>query len=261
MDFNKFYDKASTWILQVGPRLILAIAIFIIGLWLIRKLSKFLSKILLSRRIDATLRPFLTGTVSLILQVLLVFAVMQIIGIQLTVFAALIGALGVAGGLALSGTLQNFTSGILILLLKPFRVNDNIIAQGEEGTVTSIRIFYTVVTTFDSRTVIIPNSKLSNEVIINLSREGKRRMDIEITFSNSQPFEKIKTAIEKAIAVHKNLLKDPPVRIGINKIGKDDYTILTSVWTNAHGFLDTKMLLQELLLNEFRQEVIVAQKQ
>lgn len=104
----------------------------------------------------------------------------------MTMFAALVGAFGVAAGLALSGTLENFTSGILILLLKPFRVGDNIIAQAQEGTVTSIQLFYTVVLTFDNRTVIVPNSKLSNEVIINLSREGLRRMDIELKLASTR---------------------------------------------------------------------------
>src|SRR6185312_5183593 len=104
---------------------------------------------------------------------------------EMTLFATVVGAFGVAAGLALSGTLQNFASGILILLLKPFKVGDNIITQGLEGTVTSIEIFYTLVTTFDNRSVIVPNSKLSNEVIINISREGRRRLDINYKFANN----------------------------------------------------------------------------
>ncbi|MFT3910965.1 MAG: mechanosensitive ion channel family protein [Ferruginibacter sp.] len=194
--------------------------------------------------------PFLDGSVSLILQVLLVFAVMQVLGIELTVFAALIGAVGVAAGLALSGTLQNFTSGILILLLKPFRVGDNIISQGMEGTVTTIRIFYTIVTTFDNRTVVIPNSKLSNEVIINLSREGKRRLDIELKLNFSQPFENVKSVVEKTINTNSSLLKEPLARIGLLEIEKEFYTIVINVWVKAHGFLDVKMQLQEALVDD-----------
>ena len=167
---NRFYDKALNWLITFGPRILLAVVMLVIGFWLIAKFRKILHRVLVGKRIDPSLRPFLTGTVSVALQVLLIFAVMQIVGIQLTVFAALVGAFGVAAGLALSGTLQNFTSGILILILKPFRVGDNIIAQSIEGTVTTIRIFYTIVTTFDNRTVIFPNNKLSNEIITNLSR-------------------------------------------------------------------------------------------
>jgi small conductance mechanosensitive channel len=260
MDVDKFYGKASDWLISFGPRLVLATVIFFVGLWLIKKFSKFVSQLLSKRRIDQSLRPFLTGSLSLILQVLLVFAVMQIIGIQLTVFAALIGAVGVAGGLALSGTLQNFTSGILILLLKPFRAGDNIIAQGEEGTVATIRIFYTIVTTFDNRTVIIPNSKLSNEVIINLSREGKRRLDIELSFDYVQPFENIKGIIEKTISSNIELLKEPVCRIGISKLEKDSYKVMINVWVNAHGYLDIKMKLQESLMNELMRPAIKSGK-
>ena len=160
---------------------------------------------------------------------------MQLLGIQLTLFAALLGAFGVAAGLALSGSLQNFTSGVLILLMKPFRVGDNIVAESMEGTVSMIRIFYTVVKTFDNRTVIIPNSKLSNEVIINLSKEGKRRLDIEL-----------QATLEK----NTDLLKEPIARIGIDKILPDGYNVMINVWVNAHGFQDTKMQLQEMLVKD-----------
>lgn len=123
-----------------------------------------------------------------ILQILLLLTLMQILGIQMTVFAALVGGIGVAAGLALSGTLQNFTSGILILLLKPYKVGDNIIAQGQEGTVLSIQIFYTVLLTYDNRDVIIPNSKLSNELIINLSPIRRYCSAILLPVSGSPPW-------------------------------------------------------------------------
>lgn len=249
MNLDKLYDKACNWLISFGPKLLLGLVIFFTGLWLIKKLSAFINQILSKRRIDPSLRPFLTGSLSLVLQVLLVFAVMQIVGIQLTIFAALIGAIGVAGGLALSGTLQNFTSGILILLLKPFRVGDNIITQGEEGVVTMIRIFYTIITTFDNRAVIVPNSKLSNEVIINLSREGKRRLDIELAFNYSQPFSDIRKIIEKLIDSNNEILKEPAYRVGILKLEKDSYTIMINAWIKAHGYVDMKMKLQELLMN------------
>lgn len=250
MDMNKFYDKAYNWLISFGPRLLLSIALIIAGIWLIRKFVRFVNHFFERKKVDASLRPFLTGSISLILQVLLVFAVMQILGIQLTVFAAIIGAFGVAAGLALSGTLQNFTSGILILLMKPFRVGDNILAEDMEGTVKTIRIFYTVVTTFDNRTVIFPNSKLSNEVIINLSREGKRRLDIVLKFGFVVPFDKIKPVLEQAVANNAELLKEPAVRIGISSIEADGYKVTVNAWGQAHGYYDTKMKLQEAIIGD-----------
>src|SRR6478672_7756185 len=146
----------------MAPKVLFGLVIVAVGLWLISLLKKWLTNHLLKKKVNSSVRPFLVNLSIVTLQILLGLAFMQIVGIQMTAFAALLGAFGVAAGLALSGTLQNFTSGVLILLLKPFRVGDNIIAQGQEGTVHSIEIFYTIVTTFDNRSVIVPNGKLLN---------------------------------------------------------------------------------------------------
>ena len=205
-----------------------ALLVIVIGLWIIKLLTKLLRNSLEHRHFDASLLLFFVSVFSIALRILLALQVMQILGIQMTIFTALVGAVGVAAGLALSGTLQNFTSGILILLMKPYRVGDNIIAQGQEGTVNSIQIFYTVVTTYDNRTVIIPNSKLSNEVIINISREGKRRLDIEMKFSFAYSFENIKVLILQSINKMEGVLKEPTVRIGVSSIDPDGYKIMIS---------------------------------
>lgn len=252
MDINLFYNKAYSWLLTFGPKLVVAIILFSVGWWLISTLTKWLGKILIKRRIDVSLQPFFLSSVNIILKVLLALATMQILGIQLTIFAAIIGAFGVAAGLALSGTLQNFTSGIIILLLKPFKVGDNIIAQGQEGTVAFIRIFFTVVTTFDNRTVIIPNSKLSNEVIINLSREGKRRLDIEIKFNYGIDYDQVKSILEKTIKAHTDLLKDPAFRLGVSTVDPDGYKVMVNVWVKAHGFQDIKLQLQQMVINDLK---------
>jgi len=252
MNLNQFYNKAYLWVLERGPSFILGVAILVTGLWLIKVLSRWMSAHMHRKEIDPSLTPFLLSLTITVLRVLLIIAAMQIIGIQMTVFAALIGAIGVAAGLALSGTLQNFASGVLILLLKPFKVGDNIIAQGQEGTVKGIKIFYTVVTTFDNRTVVIPNSKLSNEVIINISTSGKRRLDIELKFANKIEFSAVKEIISKVLQGSENILATPERRIGISSIENDGYKVMVNVWINAHGFIDTKMAIQERLLDDLR---------
>ena len=188
---DRLYTRAYDWLFNFGPRMVIALVLLVVGFWLIKNMLKWIDRLMTKRTVDASLRPFFISMLNIGLMILLVLSTMQILGIELTIFAALVGAFGVAAGLALSGTLQNFTSGILILLLKPFEVGDIIIAQGQEGIVSYIRIFYTVVTSFDNRTIIIPNSKLSNEVIVNLSREGKRRLDVEMKLSFSIPFEQV----------------------------------------------------------------------
>ncbi|KAA0993008.1 mechanosensitive ion channel family protein [Dyadobacter aurulentus] len=252
MKLQQFYNQAYAWLLRTGPSFLLGIGVLIIGLWLIKILSRWLTNHLYRRKIDPSLTPFLLSLSVTTLRVLLVISVMQIIGIQMTVFAAIIGAIGVAAGLALSGTLQNFTSGVLILILKPFQVGDNILAQGQEGTVKAIKIFYTIVQTFDNRTVVIPNSKLSNEVIINISRSGTRRLDVEMKFNNVIDYQTVKTTIEHVLNDAQNALKIPERRIGISSIEADGYKVMVNVWLDAHGFVDTKMEIQEKLMEGLR---------
>ncbi len=234
-----------------GPGVVMAVIIFFIGLWLIRVVKKWTQKALHRKSVNSGLVPFILSFTATVLHVLLVLLCLQIAGFQLTLFAALVGALGVAAGLALSGTLQNVTGGILILLLRPFRQGDNIITQGQEGTVSSIEIFYTVVTTFDNRTVIVPNSKLSNEVIINTSRSGQRRIDIEMKFNYGQSFESIRTIILETLK-DDTYLESPPSRITISVLDPDGFKVLVNVWVNAHGFNDTRYLLQEKILSALK---------
>src|ERR1700759_1896956 len=135
MKLDKFYDKAYDWMITHGPGLIIGIVVLFAGLWLIKQFVKWSQSRMHKKEVNPSVRPFLMSLLAAALRVLLILAVMQIVGIQMTLFAALIGSFGVASGLALSGTLQNFASGVLILLLKPFVVGDNIISQSIEGTV------------------------------------------------------------------------------------------------------------------------------
>jgi small conductance mechanosensitive channel len=248
----KFIDKAYDWLLRVGPKILLGIIIFIIAQVLIRLIKKWSRQFMVRREFDSSLQPFLISLIFAILQVLTVLATMQVVGIQMTIFAALIGGIGVAAGLALSGTLQNFTSGILILLLKPFKVGDIIVAQGQEGVVESIQIFYTVVVTYDNRDVIIPNGKLSNDLIVNISKEGTRRMDLDIKLPFTVDYKQVVEVVQKAIADDKNLLKDPPPRVGVNMLEGDGYHLSIDVWTQPHNFVDMKLAFLAHLLESLR---------
>jgi small conductance mechanosensitive channel len=252
MKLNQFYNQVYAWILKTGPGVLLGVAILVAGFWLIRILSRWLNAHMFRKNIDPSLTPFLLSLAITTLRVLLIVSAMQVIGIQMTVFAALIGAIGVAAGLALSGTLQNFTSGVLILILKPFQVGDNILAQGQEGTVKAIKIFYTIVNTFDNRMVVIPNSKLSNEVIINMSGLGNRRLDVEMKFSNAIDFGVVKNAVNNVLDNAQHALKVPERRIGISAIEPDGYKVMVNVWLDSHGFIDTKMAIQEQIMETLK---------
>lgn len=251
-DIDRFYDKAYDWIIQTGPSLLLGLAILFGGMWIIKVFSRFLNGKLIKKKVNPSLAPFLLNLVIIALRILLILTVMQIIGIQLTFLTVLIGGLGVAAGLALSGTLQNFASGVLILLLKPFVVGNNIIAQNQEGTVMSIQIFYTIVKTFDNRTVIIPNGKLSNEVIINISREGSRRLDIEVKFSYGIDYDQVVEVFNKTVDEFKACLKTPERRIGVSVLEENGYKVTMNVWFDAHGFIDNKFLFQQQLMKNLK---------
>lgn len=249
---HRFAGKASDWVATYGPRVLIAIAVFFIGQWIIRLLSRGLKKILLARHFNPTLQPFLQNLFQILLQALLILGLMQLLGIQMTLFAAVLGAIGVAAGLALSGTLQNFASGVLIILLRPFRVGDNIKTQGEEGTVSEIKLFYSVIKTFANTTLIVPNSKLSNEVIFNLTREQKRRIDISLKFKYDVDYDLVKNKIQQVLDHSSDLLKEPVARIGIEEIDDTGYQVLLNVWASSHGFQDAKMELNKHLMEELK---------
>lgn len=259
--FNKqelFYDKAYNWLLNHGPGIVVGIFVLIIGFWLIRLFSKIMHRSMDKHGFDPSLKPFLISLIVSLLRMLLIISVMQLIGIQMTIFVTLFGAFGVAVGLALSGTLQNFASGVLILVLKPFKVGDSIIAQGQEGTVASIQIFYTLVTTFDNRTVVFPNSKLSNDIIINISKKGIRRLDIELKFPLKTDYVAVQTIAKDVVEKLAIMLKRPESSIGITTITETTYTVLVSIWVKADGFNDSKLKLQEQLLLTLKEKGVIA---
>lgn len=246
------YDKLYSWLLTVGPRLLLAIFIGFVGVWLIRLLKKYLKRAFVRKRLNASIRPFLVSLFVTILQIILVLAVLQTLGVRMTIFTALVGAIGVAAGLALSGTLQNFTSGILILFLKPFRIGDNIVAQGQDGIVSSIQLFYTVLITHDNKTVIIPNSKLSNEVIINISRQGKRRLDMEVKFNYGFDFTSIESVVQKTLKDLPEASDNPAPRIGVSVLDPDGFKIMINTWVEAKNFETSKLLIQQRVIEDLK---------
>lgn len=256
MEVTKLYEKGYDWLLNYGPKIIIAVIVFFAGEWLIRFLQRRLRKHMLHKKYNSALRPFLQNLVFAAMQVVLFLLVMQIVGAKFTIFTALVAAIGAAAALALSGTLQNFTSGVLILVLKPFNIGDNIIAQGQEGTVTAIRLFYSIITTYDNRTVVMPNSKLSNEVIVNVTWEGSRRLEIELKFNFGIDFQHVKSIVEDIIKQDSSVRTDMASRVGISAVEADGYKVRINVWLNAHGYEDEKMAFQEKLVTRLKESDI-----
>jgi small conductance mechanosensitive channel len=252
MKLEEFYQQFHVWLIHKGPDYALGLLLFFAGLWFIRFLRSRLKNRMSQRKVHSSLQPFFLSLSITSLYILLIIVVMNIIGFQLTIFTTIIGAFGVAAGLALSGTLQNFAGGVLILLLKPFEVDDSIIAQGQDGKVTSIQIFYTVLITADNKTVIIPNGKLFNEVIVNVTREGKRRLDFEIKLGYVADVTLVKKIINDAIKATTTALHEPATRVGVSALEIDGVKFIVNVWVEPANFLATKIALQEKIIIDLK---------
>ncbi len=252
MEFTQFYHRIYQWLLVNGPKLLIGLIILLVGLRLIKSLALVIRKRMSKRNVHSSLQPFFLSLSITALYVLLIVAVLYVIGFDLAVFSTIIGGFTVALGLALSGTFQNFAGGVLILLLEPFQLDDNIIAQGQEGKVTSIQIFYTVLLTADNKTIIIPNGKLFNEVIINVTRQGKRRLDFEIRLGYYVDIDQVKKVMADTIKTTPTVLKDSPVRIGVVGLDIEAMRFTVNVWVQPADFLNTKIALQENILKNLK---------
>lgn len=250
MRIEEFYNEFHIWIIKRGPGYLGGILIFLFGLWAIRFLRSRLRNRMAKRHVHSSLQPFLLSLTITSLYVLLIISVMNIIGYELTIFTTIIGAFSVAAGLALSGTFQNFAGGVLILLLKPFELGDNIVAQGQDGKVTSIQIFYTVLLTVDNKTIIIPNGKLFNEVIINVSRENKRRLDFDVRLAYAANIDAARQIITDAINSTENVLIDPAIRVGLIGLEIDSIRFTINVWVEPANYLTVKIALMERIVKD-----------
>lgn len=252
MKLEEFYHQFHVWLLTRGPNYVAGIFIFLIGLWFIRFLKSRLRARMKNREVSSTLQPFFLSLTITTLYALLTLSVFNIIGFEMSFLSAIIASFGVAAGLALSGTFQNFAGGVLILLLKPFNLHDYVVAQGQEGTVMSIQLFYTVLKTVDNRTIIIPNGKLFNEVIINVNREKTRRLDFEIKLTYIVEIDKVKEIIYKAIEVTPKLLATPKPLVGVIALEIDGIKFTVRVWVKPDDYLNAKIFLQEKIVKDLR---------
>ena len=250
MELKEFYHTIHIWLVQSGPKYVAGIILFFFGIWVISFLRMGITRRMSHRNIHSSLQPFFLSLSITALYFVLIFTVLNIVGFQLTFLSTIVGAFSVAAGLALSGTLQNFAGGVLILLLKPFVIDDSIIAQGQEGKVTSIQIFYTVLITADNKTVIIPNGKLFNEVIVNVTREGKRRLDFEIKLGYAVNVDQVKEVIYKAITETPNILNEPATNVGVIALELDGIRFTINVWVEPASFLKAKIAVQEKIIKD-----------
>ncbi|WP_150911459.1 mechanosensitive ion channel family protein [Marinobacter halotolerans] len=224
----ELYDQASGLIMAYAPKLLLAIVTLVLGLWLINRVIGVMDKKLGAK--DPTLNKFLCGLIGAILKIMLLISVASMIGIETTSFIAVIGAAGLAIGLALQGSLSNFAGGVLILIFKPFKVGDTIEAQGHLGAVAEIQILYTIVNTFDNRRIVIPNGSLSNATLVNVSIYDKRRCDMTFGIHYDDDIDKAKAILQRLFDEDERSLQDPAPRICVGSLGDNSVNLMFRPW-------------------------------
>ena len=208
------------------------------------------------RQIDPSLVPFLLSLTSIGLKVILLISVIGILGVETTSFAAVIGAGGLAIGLALSGTLQNFAGGVILLIFKPFKVGDFVDTQGYTGTVHSIQIFNTVLKTPDNKTIVIPNGTLSNSSMTNFTTEPTRRVDWSFGIAYGDDTQKTKNIIMELIASDQRILKDPLPMTAVSSLGDSSVNFVVRAWVNSADYWNVFFDMNEKVYNTFREKGI-----
>lgn len=232
----KIWESSQGLIVDWGMKLVYAIVVLIVGLWIIKSLSSGLKKMMKKRDFDESLVPFLTSMFNMLLKVMLVISIMSMLGIQMTSFIAILGAVGLAVGMALSGTLQNFAGGVMILVFKPFKVGDFIEAQGYTGSVKEIQIFITILLTPDNKTVIIPNGGLSNGSLINYSAQEMRRVDWTYGIAYGDSVDDAKKVLMDLLNADERILKDPAPFVGLSALADSSVNFTTRAWVKPDDY-------------------------
>lgn len=233
---SDFTDMAMDFIMTYGPKLLGAIVALVIGLWVIRWVLRLTTNMLTKSKVDDSLVPFLRSMIGTLLKVMLGISILTMLGIEMTSFIAILGAAGLAVGMALSGTLQNFAGGVMILLFKPFKAGDVIEAQGYTGAVKEIQIFVTILTTPDNKTIILPNGPLSNGSLINYSTQEQRRVDFVFGIGYGDDVNKAKSIIADILSSDERVLKDPAVFIALGAMADSSVNLTVRAWVNAADY-------------------------
>jgi small conductance mechanosensitive channel len=244
---QEYSERFVLMVIEYVPKVLLAITVLLIGLWLVQKVVQLSMRLMERRELDVSLRSFLNSLLSIGLKVLLFISVAGLLGIHTTSFVAVLGAASLAVGLALQGSLSNFAGGVLILFFKPFRVGDMIEAQGQIGTVKEILIFNTLVTTLENKTVIYPNGALSNGTIINYSKEGSLRVDITMDLPNNIDFIKFRSLALKIMADDSRVLDEPAPIISLLKFAPAAFTVALRPYTTVANYWPVFFTIQDKL--------------
>jgi small conductance mechanosensitive channel len=236
MPFQEAVEFVTKGLMNFAWDILVAIAIYIVGRWIIRYLDRLLERIFTRRNMEISLAKFVRSFVKTALYIILIVSLVRKLGVDTSSFVALLASTGVAIGMALSGTLQNFAGGIMILLLRPFRIGDYVQTQGFEGTVKEIKLFNTVLNTVDNKLITLPNGPIVNNVINNYSAENRRRVDLSVSISYGDDYDVARQAILDIIAADERIEQDPAPFVAIGSLGDSAVNITIRVWAKSSDY-------------------------
>lgn len=251
MPFQKVLETIVHDLIVGGLKVILGLVIFLVGRWVIRYASRLLKKIFVRRHVDLSLRTFLLGIITGMLYFFLIVMIISLIGLNISSFIAIFASAGLAVGIALSGMLQNFAGGVMILLFKPYRVGDYIEAQGQEGAVTDIQLFNTVLNTADNKRIILPNGPVATGIINNYSQEPIRRVEWIFGIAYGDDYDRAKAIIRQLLDDDTRVLWPPPYFIALHALSDNSVKIVARAWVKKDDFWDMFFDLNESVYKTF----------
>lgn len=251
-----FLQQLIDWSVSAGGRIIGAVLIFVVGRFIISFLNKMVARLLEKRKVDASIQSFVKSLVNILLTILLIIAVIGKLGVETTSFAALLASAGVAIGMALSGNLQNFAGGLIVLLLRPYKVGDLIESQGVTGTVREIQIFHTILVTGDNKVIYIPNGALSSGTVTNYSRESTRRVEWVIGVEYGENFDKVEETTRRIISEDKRVLTDPEPFVALHALDASSVNVIIRVWVKSEDYWGVYFDMNKTIYTVFNKEGI-----
>lgn len=247
-------DLVKTYVVPLGLKLLAAVIVLVLGRWVIKMIKKWMANGLMSRHGDATLHSFLSNLVSVVLYFFLIMAVVGILGINTSSLVALLASAGLAVGMSLGGTLQNFAGGVLIIMFRPFKVGDFIAAQGMEGIVSEIQIFNTHLLTTDNKEVILPNGALATGVMTNYSKQETRRVDWLFSIAYGDDYDKAKRVLRGLCDEDTRILKTPEPFVQLSKLNDSSVDITVRAWVNSADYWAVFFSMNEKVYKTFAAE-------
>ena len=255
-DFQSFFGKFMDKIIGFLPSLIGAIIVLFVGVWICRLIRKFVRRLMIARSVDITIQNFVNELLRWVLYIILFLTVIQKVGVPVSSFLGALAAAGVAIGLALQGSLSNFAGGIMLLILKPFRIGDSIEAKGHIGTVERIGMFYTTIIKFGNERVIIPNGPLFSDNIINYSQNPTRRHNIIVGIGYGSDLKKAKEILYRLAKECPTALQEPPAVVYVEELADSSVNLSLRIWSNTENYLETRFYLIEQIKLTFDKEGI-----